>query len=439
MEKIGQAKKFCLSFLFLNYDGYNTAMVKILHFADAHIDMSNYGQHDPSTGLPMRVMDFLKSLDTIVNTAIEEKVELVIFAGDTYKDRSPAPTFQREWGRRMMRLARAKIPTLLITGNHDISPSLGRAHALQEYETLDPDYIHVVSRPVLLGHEKLNNVPVQIIAIPWLTRQTVRAAMQDREEDEHEQDSAMEIEKVLTQWLDRTIEELDPALPTILTAHASIFGATFGYEQNIKIGKDVVFSPGFVKRKELDYVALGHIHRFQDLNEGNHPPVVYAGSIERVDFGELNEEKGFVIAEVSKGETRYSFRKLATRKFIDRNIALDENFMVNERIIAALPTPEELQDAIVRLSVHYPREFETLIDEPRIRDYAKDAFEFYLVKVPSSTARSRLPDGHETSTLSPLELLDLYWKQDHKNAEYRDELSKLAQEIISQVHGGESL
>ena len=48
----------------------------------------------------MRVMDFLKSLDTIVDTAIAEKVDLVIFAGDAYKDRNPAPTFQREWGRR---------------------------------------------------------------------------------------------------------------------------------------------------------------------------------------------------------------------------------------------------------------------------------------------------------------------------------------------------
>jgi len=37
-----------------------------------------------------------------------------------------------------------------------------------------------------------------------------------------------------------------------------------------------------------------------------------------------------------------------------------------------------------------------------------------------------------------LELLDLYWKQDHKKAEEREELAKLAEEIISQVHGGES-
>ncbi len=420
------------------YAGYNTAMVKILHFADAHIDMSNYGQHDPVSGLPMRVMDFLKSLDTIVDSAIAEKVDLVIFAGDTYKDRSPAPTFQREWGRRMMRFSRAGIPVLLVTGNHDISPSLGRAHALQEYETLDPDYIHVVSQPELYKPEQLNGVQAQVIAIPWITRHNVKAMMQDQADSDEAIDPTMQIEQGLGIWLDNTIKELDDTLPTILTAHASVFGAKFGYEQNIKIGKDLVLPPGFVKRPVFDYVALGHIHRHQDLNEGRQPPVVYAGSIERVDFGELNEDKGFIIAEVSKGHTNYAFHKLAIRPFIDRSIAIDENFMVNERIISALPAPDELKDAIVRLSVHYPREFETLIDETQIRNYAKDAFEFYLVKAPSSMARSRLPDGQETSSLSPLELLDLYWKQNHKKAEEREELANLAEEIISQVHGGES-
>jgi len=70
---------------------YNYPMIKLLHFADAHIDIANYGAHDPRTGLPLRVMDFLKSLDTIVETAIEEKVDMVIFAGDAYKDRNPVP------------------------------------------------------------------------------------------------------------------------------------------------------------------------------------------------------------------------------------------------------------------------------------------------------------------------------------------------------------
>ena len=84
--------------------------MKILHFADAHIDMANYGRHDPVSGLPMRVLDFLKSLDAIVDTAISEKVAMVIFAGDAYKNRSPAPTFQRAWCRRILRFTEGKDP-----------------------------------------------------------------------------------------------------------------------------------------------------------------------------------------------------------------------------------------------------------------------------------------------------------------------------------------
>ena len=110
-------------------------MPKILHFADAHIDMANYGRHDPQSGLPMRVMDFLKSLDTIINTAIEENVDLVLFAGDAYKDRNPAPTFQREWGKRIMKLSRAGIPTLLLVGNHDLPAVERRASSIEIYQT----------------------------------------------------------------------------------------------------------------------------------------------------------------------------------------------------------------------------------------------------------------------------------------------------------------
>jgi DNA repair protein SbcD/Mre11 len=104
-----------------NWQPNDWKTMRLLHFADAHIDMANYGRHDPETGLPLRVLDFLKSLDTIVDAAISEKVDMVIFAGDAYKDRSPAPTFQREWGKRIMRLSQAKIPTLLLVGNHDLS------------------------------------------------------------------------------------------------------------------------------------------------------------------------------------------------------------------------------------------------------------------------------------------------------------------------------
>src|SRR5512144_2474270 len=151
--------------------------MKLLHFADAHIDMANYGKHDPETGLPLRVLDFLKSLDTIVDAAISEKVDLVLFAGDAYKDRSPQPTFQREWGRRIMRLTRAGIPILLLVGNHDLAPALGRAHALESFDTLEVPRVRVLDKPDLLKPDDLWGLPLQVLALPWVSRSGIMAAL----------------------------------------------------------------------------------------------------------------------------------------------------------------------------------------------------------------------------------------------------------------------
>lgn len=86
-------------------------------------------------------------------------------------------------------------------------------------------------------------------------------------------------------------------------------------------------------------------------------------------------------------------------------LVLENEFDVNEKMIAALPSQEVLKDAIVRLKITYPQGYEVLIDETRLHTYTKDAFEFKLHKIAVSDARSRLPEGQETSSLSPLQLL----------------------------------
>lgn len=196
------------------------------------------------------------------------------------------------------------------------------------------------------------------------------------------------------------------------------------------LGSDFVLPASLVKDKRLDYVALGHIHKPQNLNEGAHPPVIYPGSIERVDFGEAKDDKFFVIAEVEKGQTQVEWRKLeGVRPFIDRRATLETGENVTETLIAALPKPETLQDAIVRLTVEYPREWDTLIDDAALRKHAEGAFEFHLVKRPQVEARIRLPADQTVSSLSPLDLLDQYWKASHTDD--AEALQQLAQEILA--------
>jgi len=405
--------------------------IRLLHFADAHIDMANYGRHDPQTGLPLRVLDFLKSLDTIVDTAIAEKVDLVLFAGDAYKDRSPAPTFQREWGRRIMRLSQAGIPTLLLTGNHDLSPAIGRAHAIQEFDTLQVPHVRVLDKPCLLTADDLG-LPVQVIAIPWVSRSGLVAALGMDGTDLNE--IYAEIEERLTTLVQETwLGQVDPSLPVILMAHASVQGALYGSERTVMLGADLVLPGSLVKDPRLDYVALGHIHKPQNLNENAHPPVIYPGSIERVDFGEAGDDKFFVIAEVEKGHAKVEWRKLeGIRPFIDCRLELGSSENVPLALKAVLPKPKAMAGAIVRLTVTYPREWETMIDEAALREHTREAFEFHLVKRPQMEARIRLPADQTVSSLSPLDLLEQYWRAMHTEPDDAEALQKLAREIVEE-------
>ena len=410
--------------------------MRLLHFADAHIDMANYGRHDAVTGLPLRVLDFLKSLDTIVDTAISERVDMVIFAGDAYKDRSPAPTFQREWGRRIIRLSQAKIPTLLLVGNHDLSPALGRAHAIHEFDTLQVPYIKVLPEPHIYSPVDLWGLQVQVIALPWISRSGLMAAMDTNALDQA--DVFLKIEERIRGLVEGMLEEADTHLPTILTAHASVQGATFGSERMVMLGSDLVLPTSLVRDPRLDYVALGHIHKSQDLNEGGHPPVIYPGSIERVDFGEAADDRYFVIADVSKGHTDVEWRKLdGARRFIDRRVILQADQDVMGTLLDALPRPGELEGAIIKLTIEYPREYDAMIDEASLRKQAAAAFEFQLVKRPQNETRIRLPADQTISSLSPLELLEQYWKAGHADPAQIQALKGLAREIISAEDGGD--
>jgi exonuclease SbcD len=401
--------------------------MKLLHFADAHIDMANYGRHDPATGMPLRVLDFLKSLDAIVDAAIGEKVDLVIFAGDAYKDRSPAPTFQREWGRRIMRLSQAKIPTLLLVGNHDLSPAAGRAHALHEFSTLEVPYVRVLDRPQFLGPADLWDLPVQVIAMPWIARSGMMASLEMSAEKPDE--VFANIESRISELVEGWLTDADPSLPRILTAHASVEGATFGAERMVMLGADLVLPTALVKDTRLDYVAMGHIHKPQDVNAGYHPPVIYPGSIERVDFGEARDDKFFIIAEVTRGSTQVGWRQLTgVRPFLEKRTTLQSSENVTEFLKAAMPKSKEMDGAVVKLVVEYPREWDTLIDETALRKYAEKAFEFHLVKRPQSEARVRMAEGQMASSLSSLDLLEQYWRA--SKVDDAASLQKLAQEII---------
>src|SRR5205085_1550264 len=109
--------------------------------------------------------------------------------------------------------------------------------------------------------------------------------------------------------------QLDPATPAVLAGHLTVANGIFsGSEKRAIYGTDPLFLPSELAIAPFDYVALGHLHRYQNLNQDGYPAVVYSGSLERIDFGERKDEKGFCLISIpSKGAAIHEFIKTPTR------------------------------------------------------------------------------------------------------------------------------
>jgi exonuclease SbcD len=384
-------------------------MIKMLHLADLHIGVENYGRTDPTSGLHTRLRDYLERLDEAIDFGLQAGVHLVLIAGDIYKNRLPNPTHQREFARRIGRLRAAGVPVFILTGNHDISPAVGRANSVEIFDTLAIDGVTVAHRPGLHSIDTAAGV-IQIIALPWITRHSLLTREELRSISLSEIDA--QLRQRIDQFIRHRIDELDPALPAVLTLHGTIDGAQLGIERSITLGEDMVLARSMVTHSALDYVALGHIHRHQKL--GEHPPLVYAGSIERIDFGERDEEKGCVLVELERGATRWQFHQLAARPFIRIDVDVRRSSDPQARIASAISKrAAELPQAVVRLDVQATREQADTLREDDLRQQLEAAQAYVIAGIAITIERStrnRLDAGQHDGLhgLTPRQALDLY-------------------------------
>jgi len=264
--------------------------LKIVHFADLHLGVETYGRPDRATGLSSRLNDFLGAFDQLVDYALDNKVDLVLFCGDAYKSREPSQTQQREFARRINRLAVAGIPVFLLIGNHDLPNAIGRATSTEIFDILAVQNVYVASQPDIYRIPTASG-DVQVAALPWLRRSSL---LSREETKELNFDGINEkLQQILTGITTDFTARLDPTLPAILAAHVWVAGATAGSEKSMTLGQEHALLLSNVANPAFDYVALGHIHKRQVLSEN--PPTIYAGSLERLDFGEEADNKGFYI------------------------------------------------------------------------------------------------------------------------------------------------
>lgn len=400
-------------------------MIKVLHLSDIHMGSGfSHGRINPQTGLNTRLEDFVNTLSRCIDRAIAEPVDLVLFGGDAFPDATPAPYVQQVFASQFRRLVDANIPTVLLVGNHDQhSQGLGGA-SLCIYRTLGvPGF---VVGDTLKTHEiETRSGKVQVITLPWLTRSTLMTR-QDTEGL-----ALTEVNELLIQRLrivlEGEIRRLDPDVPTVLLAHLMADNASFGAERLLAVGKGFTLPLSLLTRPCFDYVALGHVHRHQNLNKSNNPPVIYPGSIERVDFSEEKEDKGYIVIELERGNVNWEFCSLPVRAF--RTIEVDVSKAQDPQtgIINAI-AKYNIEDAVVRLIYKLRSEQLDLIDNPSLHQALSKAHTYTIQpELLSQLARPRVPQLSASTTIDPIEALKAYLNN-------REELQDIAESMVQAAY-----
>ena len=405
-------------------------MIKILHLSDIHMGSGfSHGRLNPKTGLNTRLEDFMGSLSLCIDRAIASPVDLVLFGGDAFPDATPPPFVHEAFASQFRRLADADIPTVLLVGNHDQHSQGNGGVSLSIYRTL--------AVPGFIVGDRLNthritsrNGDIQVITLPWLTRATLLTR------PETEGLSLSGVNELLINRLEPVLEgeirQLDTSLPTVLLAHLMADRASLGAERFLAVGKGFTVPLSLLNRPQFEYVALGHVHKHQNLNPSNDPPIIYPGSIDRVDFSEEKEDKGYVLIEVAKGEVKWEFCPLPVRPFRSIEVDVSEAENPQKELLKALKK-HDIQEAVIRLVYKIRSEQLELINTNQLDEALKTAHSYSIrAELISQLTRPRLPELGVGNQLDPMEALKAYIDNKTDLRDIVDDMLEAAQLLLNQ-------
>ncbi len=275
--------------------------MKILHTADWHLN-DRLGRID-------RTDDLRRAVERIAAYCMEHAVDVLLVAGDLFSELARPDALRetiRHWQNLFSPFLSSGGTILTLTGNHDNenfcqtlchAMSLAAPTAKEPGETVSRGRLYLAAEPTFLrlpDRSGTFNVQFMLMPFPTPTRYL-------KGETGQKYSGPDEKNKLLVKAFSETVQELrahpqfDTRVPCVLGAHVHVHGSEFGPSLfRMNFAEDVVVTSESWAH-DFCYVALGHIHKPQQLGA---PHVRYSGSIEKMDLGEQHDIKGVVLLEV---------------------------------------------------------------------------------------------------------------------------------------------
>ena len=288
--------------------------MRLVHISDTHLGAGGLSRKISTSGINQREEDICDAFIRAIDQIIQINPDIVIHSGDLFHSVRPTNRIINIAIRQLLRLTSINIPVIIISGNHD-TPKQRSVGSIFSFFEIFPGLSLVYQDK----YEKIRIKDLAVYAIPHcLSAGTFQS----------------ELEKV----------EIDmEARFNVLTLHGVVSGIkefSMGELSELEV-------PSSLFKKEFDYVALGHYHRYTQVEEN----VYYSGSTERVSMAELGQEKGFVEVNLSSKEIK--FHTVPTRPMIELPQIYAEGKNQDEVLqeVEDLIQANDIKDKIVRLKV----------------------------------------------------------------------------------------
>lgn len=320
--------------------------MRLIHFSDTHLGFSESSKVDPATGINVREQDAYAAFNVVIAEAIRRKPDVVVHAGDLFHSPRPSNRAIVTTLVGFQRLSEARIPVVLIAGNHSV-PRVAATGSIFEAMSVLPG-VHSAHR------ERYEVFEIGEAAFHCVPHVSTDAALQ------------------------AAFGEVRPDARkrfNVLVTHGAVRGS--GERYSLAEFNEIAISKDALGRFEgFDYVALGHYHKFLQVGSN----AWYSGSPERFHQNEAGYKKGFV--EVDLTSHRVRLHPLAPREILllpsipclGRSLT-EITVAIEGGLRDATPVTDKI--VVVRLEQIDPATWIELQRERRgiEREYAQDAFE----------------------------------------------------------------
>jgi exonuclease SbcD len=262
--------------------------MRFLHTSDWHVGglLSNRDRTQEHAA-------FLEELSGIVS---EEKIEAVLISGDLFDTINPPAEAEKLVFDFFRVMAERRVPVVIIAGNHDSAARIeGKANLLQLVN------VHAFGKPQRSSCIEIKNEKGEsllVAALPFTGEFKLLDWDESLHQDQSQQKSSF-AEKMKNLLNILAEKNFKPGAINVLMAHLTVEGALLsGSEKSLRMSDTWALPVGMLPETG-EYVALGHIHRYQILK--NSPLTCYSGSPLKIDFGEEKDEKGVCILDAKAG------------------------------------------------------------------------------------------------------------------------------------------